>query len=315
MFKYSIKRFFQSLITLFIVVTIVFILMRQMPIEGFLGEGFDKMDPRQQEAILAQMGLTDPLYIQLKNFYSNLILQGDLGISTIYRPRVPVVEIIGPKIPYSLALGLPALVLSLVLGLSFGVLMARYKGGVIDKIGTAYIVIINAVPGIVYILFIQLYFSSWFKLPLLFRSDRPQSWILPIICLSLGSIAGYSMWMRRYMVDELNKDYIRLARAKGMKNTTIMFKHVVRNAYVPMAQYLPATILFILAGSILIESLFSVPGMGGLLVFAIQRQDTPLVQALVLIYASFSIFGLFLGDILMAIVDPRIKLQDKGGSR
>jgi oligopeptide transport system permease protein len=315
MLRYTIKRFLQSLVTLFIVVTIVFVLMRLMPIEGFLGEGFDKLDPRQQEAILEQMGLNDPLHVQLKNFYVNLLTKGDLGVSTIYRPRVPVTEIIGPKIPYSLGLGLPALGLSLFWGLGLGVLMARFKNGFIDKLGTAYIVFVNAVPGIVYILFIQLYFSSWFKLPLLFRANRPESWFLPIICLSLGSVAGYAMWMRRYMVDELNKDYIRLARAKGMKNTSVMVKHVLRNAYVPMAQYLPATVLFVLAGSILIESLFSIPGMGGLLVHAIQRQDTPLVQALVLIFASFSIFGLFMGDILMALFDPRIKLEDKGGSR
>lgn len=315
MLRYLIKRFLYSLFTLFVVVTIVFVLMRLMPIEGFLGEGFDKLDPRQQEAILAQMGLTDPLPIQLKNFYSDLLLRRDLGVSTIYYPRVPVLEIIKPKIPYSLGLGLPALALSLFFGLGLGVLMARYKSKFIDKMGTAYIVFINAVPAMVYILFIQLYFSSWLNLPLLFRAHQPQSWILPILCLSLSSTAGYAMWMRRYMVDELNKDYIRLARAKGVRSTSVMVRHVLRNAYVPMAQYLPATILFVMAGSILIESLFSIPGMGGLLVHAIQRQDTPLVQALVLIYASFSIFGLFLGDILMALFDPRIRLEAKGGSR
>lgn len=315
MLKYAFKRFLQSLVTLFIVVTIVFILMRLMPIEGFLGEGFDKLDPRQQEAILDQMGLNDPLPTQLKNFYGDLILRRDLGVSTIIQPRRPVIDIIKPKIPYSLSLGLPALGLSLIFGLGLGVMMARFKNGFMDKLGTAYIVFINAVPAMVYILFIQLYFSSWFNLPILFNANRPLSWILPILSLSLGSTAGYALWMRRYMVDELNKDYIRLARAKGLKNTTIMIKHVLRNAYVPMAQYLPATVLFVIAGSILIESLFSIPGMGGLLVQAIQRQDTPLVQALVLMFASFSIFGLFMGDILMALFDPRIKLQDKGGSR
>src|SRR5690606_22929308 len=104
MLKYCIKRFLQSLVTLFIVVTIVFVLMRFMPIEGFLGPNYGKMDEIQKEAILRSMGLLDPIHIQLKNFYLDL-LRGDLGESIIYRPHVPVIEIIGPKIPYSLFLG------------------------------------------------------------------------------------------------------------------------------------------------------------------------------------------------------------------
>lgn len=314
MLRYVLKRFLQSLVTLFIVVTVVFMLMRLMPVEGFIGPGFDKMDPEQQEAILRGMGLLDPMHIQLKNFYVGL-LKGDLGTSTIYRPKVPVTEIIGPKVPYSLALGLASLGLSLVCGLSMGVLMARFKAKIWDKLGTVYIVFINAVPAAVYYLFIQMYGTQFLKIRMLFNPDNPSTWILPIISMALGSTAGYAMWMRRYMVDELNKDYIRLARAKGMKNKDVMVKHVMRNAFVPMAQYLPASILFVIAGSLYIESLYSIPGMGGLLIHAIQRQDTPLVQALVLMFSSFSIFGLFMGDILMAIFDPRIKLESKGGNR
>jgi len=164
-------------------------------------------------------------------------------------------------------------------------------------------------------LFLQLYVTSVFNLPILFKPDKPISWILPAISMSLGGIASYAMWMRRYMVDESNKDYVKLARAKGLKNRDIMVKHVFRNAFVPMAQYLPSSILFTIAGSIYIESLYSIPGMGGLLVDVIQRQDNALVQALVLIYSSIGIMGLFLGDILMAVFDPRINLQSKGGSR
>lgn len=123
------------------------------------------------------------------------------------------------------------------------------------------------------------------------------------------------MWMRRYMVDEMNSDYVKLARAKGVSEKNIMVHHVLRNAFVPMAQYLPASILYTIAGSIYIESLYSIPGMGGLLVEAIQRQDNPLVQGLVIIYSSLGILGLVLGDIAMSITDPRIKLQRNGGGR
>ncbi len=314
MFKYSIKRLLQSIGTLFIIVTLVFLLMRLMPEEGYFGDSYEKLDEVQKEIVLTNMGLRDPLHIQLGNFYKDL-LSGDLGESRIYRPNVPVTEIIKDKIPYSLYFGLAAIGISLFLGVSLGIGMARSKGKVLDKIGTAYVVFIRAVPAVVYFLFIQLYLTNIFKLPILFDIDKPITWILPAVSMSLGGIASYAMWMRRYMVDEVNKDYVKLARAKGLKSKDIMVKHVFRNAFVPMAQYLPSAILFTIAGSIFIESLYSIPGMGGLLVDVIQRQDNVLVQALVLIYSSVGIIGLFLGDILMALFDPRINLQKKEGAR
>ena len=311
---YTFKRAGQSLITVLIVITVVFLLMRLLPVEGYFGDSYEKLDVAQREAILRSMGLLDPWYIQLKNFYIGLS-RGDLGTSIIYRPHVPVVEIIGPKIPVSAKFGLAAITMSLSLGLAMGIFQAREKDKVFDKIGTGYIVFINAVPAAVYFLFLQLYVTYYLKLPMLFDVNKPVTWVLPAICMSLGGIAGYAMWIRRFMVDELNKDYIKLARAKGMSNTAVMFKHVLRNAFVPMAQYLPTSLLMTIAGSLYIESLYSIPGMGGLLIDAISRQDNPLVQALVLIYSSIGIVGLFLGDVLMALIDPRIRLEKKGGAR
>jgi oligopeptide transport system permease protein len=314
MAKYLMKRLYQSLVTLFIIVSIVFLLMRLLPVEGYFGDSYDKLTPEQRTAALARMGLLDPWYMQLGHFYLNL-LKGDLGTSTIYRRDVAVSRVIAPRIPYSLYFGLVATAMALVLGLSMGIVMARKKGRTFDKAGTAYIVFVNAVPSAVYLLFIQLYGTDLLSVPLLFDRYRFSSWMLPAVSLSLSGIAGYAMWMRRYMVDELNRDYIKFAMAKGMPEKTIMAKHVMRNAFVPMAQYLPAAILSTISGSIYIESLYSIPGMGGLLVDVIQRQDNPMVQALVLIFSSIGILGLFLGDILMALFDPRIKLVKGEGSR
>lgn len=314
MTKYVLQRLWQSLVTVFIVLTLVFLMMRLLPIEGYFASGYDKMPVEVREAVLRSMGLLDPWYIQLRGFYAKL-LRGDLGNSIIYRPKVPISEILGPKIPYSVKFGLTAIVLSLAGGLAMGVQQAREKGKFWDRMWTGYIVFINAVPSAVYLLFIQIYITRVIRLPMLFDRDRPISWFLPAISMSLGGIAGYAMWMRRYMVDELNKDYIRLARAKGMSSKAIMVKHVMRNAFVPMAQYLPTSVLLTISGSIYIESLYSIPGMGGLLVDAIRRQDNTLVQALVLIFSTLGIIGLFLGDILMAIFDPRIRLAKEGGAR
>lgn len=313
MLKYILKRLLQSVFTLFIIATVVFLLMRLMPESGYFGEEFDKMDPEQIEASLKAMGLRDPIPVQLMRFYTS-ILKGDFGKSIVFRPNVDVMKIIKQKVPYSLPFGLASVAIGLVVGISIGVLMARFKHQVPDMLGNAYVVIINAVPAAVYYLFIQIYISDLLKLPILYDADKPVSWILPAVSMSLSGIAYYAMWMRRYMLDQMTKDYISFARAKGLSNKKLMVRHVVRNAFVPIAQYLPASVLMTISGSIYVESLFPIPGMGGLLIAAIQRQDNPLVQALVLIYSSIGILGLLLGDLLMALCDPRIKLGGKGGA-
>lgn len=317
MTKYILKRVLRSLVTMFIIITILFSLLRLMPIEGYF-ESFDKMNEVQIQVKLNSLGLTDPLPKQLVRFYKQ-ILSGDLGVSNVYRRDVSINTIIAEKIPISLELGITALAIALALGLPLGILMARstrtrFRIG--DKLGTVFIVIIQAVPAAVYHILIQFAGSQTFlKLPMLFDPGDPKSYILPIFSLSIGNIAYYAMWLRRYMVDEANKDYIRLARAKGVPEGRISRSHVFRNAMVPLIQYIPNSILFTLMGSLYVESLYSVPGMGGLLVTAIKRQDNTLVQALVLIYAVVSILGLLFGDILMGLVDPRISFAKKEGGR
>ena len=196
-----------------------------------------------------------------------------------------------------------------------GVLMARWKGKFFDRLGNAYVLLINALPAAVYYLFIQLYLSTLLSLPMFYDKFDKSSMILPIVCLALPGIASNAMWMRRYMVDQMNLDYIRLARAKGMTSSQVAFRHVMRNAFIPMAQSLPTTLLFTISGSLYVESLFSIPGMGGLLIISIQRQDNTMVQAMVLLYSIISVTGLLLGDLTMMLCDPRISLTKKGGRR
>ena len=322
MAKYIAKRVLRSFLTMFVIITILFALLRLMPVEGYF-ENYDKMSSTQIQVKLQSLGLTDSLRKQLLRFY-NQSLHGDLGESNVYRKGVAITAIIADKIPLSLTLGLLSLAISLAVGLPLGVLMARstrtrFKIG--DKLGTVFIVLVEAMPSAVYYILIQFAGSQThigkdiLGLPMLFDASNLKSYILPVLSLSIGNIAYYAMWLRRYMVDESNKDYIRLARAKGVPNGRISFGHVFRNAFVPLVQYIPNSILFTLMGSLYVESLYSVPGMGGLLVTAIKRQDNTLVQALVLIYAVISILGLLFGDILMGIVDPRISFAKKEGSR
>ena len=313
MLVYSLKRLGRAFITLVILITIVFILVRAMPEEGYFSN-YEKMSPQQIEVGLRKMGLKDPLYVQVGKFIYNA-LRGDLGISYRYRINAKITDIISSKIGISMKVGLISMVVSLPLGMALGVLMARSKGGFADKLGNAYIVFIQAVPNAVYFIFIQLYGSDLFGVSMLYKETEWTSLILPVISLALPSISSYAMWLRRYMVDETNKDYIKLARAKGVPNSTIWFRHVFRNSVVPMVNLIPGSILLTISGSIYVESLYSIPGMGGLLVDVIKRQDNNMVLALVVIFAVMSILGLLLGDLLMAVVDPRISFTKKEGSR
>ncbi len=313
MLSYLLKRIGRSLITLFLVICVVFILMRFMPIDGYF-QNFDKMTETQVQAGLEEMGLLDPIPVQLVHFFRDLF-HGDLGVSHSYRVNVPVTTILAEKLPVSVKLGVLSLLVSLVLGIPLGSVMARFKDRLPDKLGMLFIVFIQAVPAAVYYLIIQMFGTTLLGIPLLFDESNWKSWILPVFSMSLGNIAYYGMWMRRYMVDESNKDYVRLAKAKGVSGNSIMFRHIFRNSFVPLVQYLPSSLLNTVIGSIYIESLYSIPGMGGLLVTVIKGNDNNMVQAIVLLYATVGVIGLILGDILMTILDPRINLSRKGEGR
>ena len=308
------KRLLRSLLTLLIILTIVFILVRQMPIEGYF-TNLDKLSEEQIANGLHQMGLDRPIWVQLTDFFKGLFLRFDLGVSRIYRNNVPVMEILAPKIPLSMQLGGLSLLLSMVLGLPMGILMTKFKGKFFDHLGTGFIVLVQAVPAAVYYLFIQLYGTEALGISMLFQVDDYRSWILPVFSMALGNIAYYAMWIRRYMVDESRKDYVMLARIKGSDENRIMFRHIFRNAFVPMAQYLPTSFLNTVIGSIYIESLYGIPGMGGLLVDVIKNQDNAMIQGIVLLYATVGVLGLMLGDLMMVLLDPRISLAKKGEDR
>ena len=313
MFRYILRRLVGATITLVIVLSIVFVLLRQMPIEGYF-ENFDKLSDAVIHARLEQLGMNDPIPVQLLEFFKSL-LHGDLGESARYRVGANIVDIISEKAPISFAIGAMSMALAMLLGIPLGSAMARSKGRFWDKFGTLFIVIINAVPSAVYYILIQMYATDIFDIPMLFERGNPVTWILPVFSMSLGNIAYYAMWLRRYMLDEMNKDYVKLARAKGVSTKKLTMRHVFRNAFVPMVQYIPTSLLYTIGGSIYIESLYSVPGMGGLLVDVIGRQDNPMVQAIVMIYCIIGVVGLLLGDLLMGVVDPRIKFAKKEGAR
>jgi oligopeptide transport system permease protein len=202
--------------------------------------------------------------------------------------------------------------LAYLLGVPIGIAMARNKGKWFDKIATAYIVFILAVPSLVYI-FIFRTVGMAIKLPGKFDIDdsNPLQYVLPIVSLALPSVAGLMQWLRRYMIDQMNSDYVKFARSGGMSERGIFTKHILKNAAIPLVHNIPGTILGALVGAFITETIYSVPGTGRMLTEAINLRDNSVIVGLAAFYSMLSIISLILGDILMALVDPRISFSDK----
>lgn len=308
MTRYLLSKLGQAVVTIVLVVLVVFTLLRFMPTAGYFSkEQYKSMNDAEKTAYLRNLGVLDPMPVQLKNFVVGLF-HGDLGRSITLYPNMEISNVMAEKIPYSLLLNFISWFTAAIIGMPLGIAMAKNKSGIVDGLGTFYVVVIRAVPSIIIHFFIQVFLSKWFDLPMLFYMDQPISWLLPIISMSIGSIAGYATWLRRYVVDEENKDYIKFARVKGLPANFIMWRHVFRNAIVPIAINIPSDFLLMLSGSLVIESMYAIPGTGGLLIKSITAMDNPMVQVLVLLYGALSVFGVFLGDIVVSLVDPRIKL-------
>lgn len=218
------------------------------------------------------------------------------------------------KLGYSFVIGIMSTILAYVLGLPVGLLMARYKEGLFDRLCTVYIMFIIAVPSLAYIFLFKAIGTQVFKLPGLFNMDDAGNWmmyILPVVSLTLPSVANLMKWMRRYMIDQMNSDYVKFARSGGLGETEIFAKHIWKNALIPITHGIPGSIIFAMTGAIITERVYVVPGAGGLLTTAINKYDNAVIVGVTLFYAVLSVVAITLGDVLMATVDPRISFTTK----
>ena len=216
------------------------------------------------------------------------------------------------KIGYSFTIGIIAVFLSYLIGVPVGIIMALRKDKLLDHIGTFYIVFITAVPSLAYI-FLFKSLGGRFGLPTTFDMENPTwlMYVLPIISLSLPSIASLMKWLRRYMIDQMNSDYVKFARSGGLTEGEIFTKHILKNAAIPIVQGVPASVLFALTGAIITERVYVVPGAGNLLTEAISKYDNGVIVGVTLFYAVLSVISIILGDVLMSMVDPRISFSTK----
>ena len=228
-------------------------------------------------------------------------------------PNIPdgmlVTDYMLSRMGISFKIGIFAVMLELALGYPFGILMAKYQNGIFDKIGKGYIMIIDAIPGVAYYFIWMAILCNFFKLPFQYDSSNVLSYLPAILTMGITGMSGIGLWVRRYMVDEFNSDYVKFARSKGLKENRIMAIHILRNAVVPLVRTFPSAVIGALMGSYFIENMYGINGIGNALMAAQNSSNVWLIQGIILFSAFLSVISYLLGDIVTAMVDPRISFS------
>jgi len=308
--KYTLKRILTSLLTLLAILLVLFILMQLMPGSPFNDE---KLSDDMRAALYAKYGLDQPVAVQFFKYVGNM-LRGDLGVSYNISKNTPISQLIQTRLPISIRIGGMAVTLGAVVGLILGIIAALKRDTIWDTLATIISVIGVSVPSYVFALGLSYTFGfklKWF--PMLFSAkDVLGSSILPSISLSMFTMASIARFTRSEMLEVLDSDYMLLAESKGISGPSLIFRHALRNALIPIITVLAPLIVDLMTGSLVVEKIFAIPGVGSLLVNAIQSNDYNVVISLSFIYSAMYIAIMLVVDILYGVIDPRIRLA-KGG--
>lgn len=308
--KFLLRRIFFMILTLFLIASVTFFLMKLLPGTPFTNE--NKLSPDQIYIMNEKYGLNDPLIVQYGNYMLNL-LKGDLGISFQFN-NTPVTQLLSNRIGPSLQLGAQAMVVGTLIGTAFGVLSAMYRNSWIDSSLTFLSILGQSIPNFVFAVVLQLIFAvklNWF--PIALWDQGFMSSVLPTIALAIAPLGTSARFVRTEMVDVMSSDYIELARTKGLSTTSVAFKHGVRNALIPLVTILGPMAIALMTGSMVVENIFSVPGIGEQFVKSITTNDYPTIMGVTLLYSGLLVFILLVVDILYGIIDPRIRVSSEGG--
>ena len=308
--KYTIKRVLTFIFTLLAILLILFILMQLMPGSPFNDE---KLNEDMRAALYAKYGLDKPIIVQFFNYVKNM-LQGDFGVSYKISKNTPISQLIQTRLPISIGIGGMAAALGAIAGLLLGLLAALKHNTIWDTLATIISVIGVSVPSYVFALALSYNFGfklQWF--PMLFsQKDIMGSSVLPSISLSMFTMASIARFTRSEMLEVLGSDYMLLAESKGLSGPALIFRHALRNALIPIVTVLAPLIVDLMTGSLVVEKIFAIPGVGSLLVNAIQSNDYNVVISLSFIYSAMYIAIMLVVDLLYGVIDPRIRLAKKG---
>lgn len=309
--SYIVKRLLAAVFTLLVIMTVTFFLMNAIPGSPFLTE---KSTPEQIARANAKYGLDKPLVVQLWN-YMKSYLKGDLGTSLKMQEGTSVNEIIfgQGKFMLSIRLGLTALAVAVIVGIPLGCIAAYNRGTWIDGFLRVMTTVGVAVPTFVLATLLLAGFAVTLKLLPTISGSLPdwKSMILPVISLSFYYICYVAKLMRTSMLDAIHQDYMRTAKAKGVRTNMLVLKHALRNSLIPVITYLGPVCAGIITGSFVVESTFSIPGLGKYFVQCVMSRDYPIIMATTVVLSALVIFMNLVVDIAYKIVDPRITLTAK----
>ena len=314
MAKYILKRIAQTVVVIIIVAIATFFLTSLIPSDPVYVIGGEDLTQEQYDAIYYSLGLDKPLPVRFFNWAANA-LKGDFGTSYVYHQ--PVWKLIGSRVTTTLYFSFLSMLISIPIGILFGMITAVKRGKKADTIITLLANISLCLPQ--FWIGICLLFIFGLKMRILPTYGFDWPWkiglgehlkliIMPLICLSLGGIASFTRQTRSSMLEVIRQDFVRTARSKGLKEKKVIFKHIMRNGLIPVITMFGNRLAFMIGGSMFVENVFAIPGMGTLMLKCINGSDLPTIQALVLITTAVSCVAYILTDLLYVIVDPRISL-------
>jgi ABC-type dipeptide/oligopeptide/nickel transport system permease component len=304
---YITKKLLIGIPVIFGVTIILFYIMYILPGDPIqLLLSGERVTPERVEELRRAWGLDQPVYVQYFYWLSRII-RGDLGISIV--TKQPVSLLILQRLPYTLALMLTSILLSYVIGVLTGIITALKRGSLLDSILSTSSIICYSIPGFWFGLILMLVFAYYLRLFPVSGYEGWHSLILPALSLALPSSAYVMRLTRAEMIEVLGEDYIRTAWAKGLSKRRVLLVHALRNAMIPVVTMFFLDLPWLMGGAVVIETLFALPGMGRLLYVSILKQDYPVVQGIVLIITILTVVCNTLGDVVIAILDPRIRFE------
>lgn len=302
--KFILQRLFLALLTLLGITIIVFSLMHLAPGDPVKIIAGRETDPKIVAAIREEWGFNQPIFIQYFTWLSKAI-RGDFGMSFVN--RMNVVKLIGTRLPYTLKLNLVASVIGLLIAFPVGILAAVKKYSLFDYISTFLALLSQSMPSFwLSLMMISLFTSKLGWLPSS-GSETWQHYIMPALVLGTTWAAGLTRMIRSSMMEVLTEDYVRTARAKGLKERVVVYRHALRNAMVPIATSLAYWIAYLVTGSVIVEVIFGLPGIGRLMISSLNNRDYFVVQAVILLTSSAVLIANLAVDVLYVIIDPRIR--------
>ena len=306
--KYILKRIFYMIVTLFLIATITFFLMKLLPGSPYANE--ENLTDAQLQIMNEKYGLDKPVWMQYLIYLGGLV-RLDLGMSFQYNSTV--LNLLSSRVGPSFQIGLQALIFGMGMGTLLGLVAAMKQNTIVDTGATFFAIIGRSVPSFVFAVVLQLVFGVIFPiLPIALWNQGFISSILPTLALSISPVADSARFIRTEMVEVLQSDYMELARAKGLSRMEVVMKHGVRNALIPLVTIAGPMLVGLMTGSMVIENIFAIPGIGEQFVKSILTNDYPTIMGVTMMYSFLLVVTILIVDLLYGFIDPRIRLTQGG---